>query len=464
MVGGAAGKPETRGSLPRKGVDPVPAPRNSVPSYRLHKQSGQAVVTLRDSLTGQRRDVMLGEHDSPESRAEYKRVVLEWESNGRRPSPATETAPDVTVNEILVAFWAYAETYYRDPDGNPTLELDNYKYALRPLKALYGHTPVADLDQRALKAIRQRMIDDGLARGNINSRIGKIRRVVKWAAEEQLAPASVHHALATVSGLKQGRSQARETEPVKPVARTVVDHTLSHLTATVAAMVRLQLETGMRPGEMVIMRACDIDMAGKVWLYRPARHKNLHRGHERIIPIGPKAQAIIRQRLRPDTQAYLFTPADAMREQGEQKRQNRQTPLWPAHLEAQERKRQRSSRRSLGARYEVHAYALAVKRACDQAFTPPDHLCPTVKANGKRETRKEFTARLPEDEKAELREWRKAHRWHPHQLRHTRALELKREAGLDVARAVLGHRSPVITEHYATLDIATAAEAMAKLG
>jgi hypothetical protein len=35
--------------------------------------------------------------------------------------------------------------------------------------------------------------------------------------------------------------------------------------------------------------------------------------------------------------------------------------------------------------------------------------------------------------------------WHPHQLRHTDALELKREAGLDVARAVLGHRRPVIT-------------------
>ncbi|HZV05239.1 MAG TPA: tyrosine-type recombinase/integrase [Gemmataceae bacterium] len=54
--------------------------------------------------------------------------------------------------------------------------------------------------------------------------------------------------------------------------------------------------------------------------------------------------------------------------------------------------------------------------------------------------------------------------WHPHQLRHQRALELKREAGLDVARAVLGHRSPAITEHYATLDTAKAAAVMEKLG
>jgi integrase len=49
-------------------------------------------------------------------------------------------------------------------------------------------------------------------------------------------------------------------------------------------------------------------------------------------------------------------------------------------------------------------------------------------------------------------------------LRHLRALELKREAGLDVARAVLGHRSPSITEHYATLDIAKAAACIAMLG
>jgi integrase len=54
--------------------------------------------------------------------------------------------------------------------------------------------------------------------------------------------------------------------------------------------------------------------------------------------------------------------------------------------------------------------------------------------------------------------------WHLHQLRHSRAVELKREFGLDVARAVLGHKSPVITEHYATLDIVRATEAMARLG
>ena len=57
-----------------------------------------------------------------------------------------------------------------------------------------------------------------------------------------------------------------------------------------------------------------------------------------------------------------------------------------------------------------------------------------------------------------------APKWHPHQLRHNAATRLRREFGLDVARAVLGHSSPVVTEVYAELDQAKAAEAMAKIG
>jgi hypothetical protein len=45
-----------------------------------------------------------------------------------------------------------------------------------------------------------------------------------------------------------------------------------------------------------------------------------------------------------------------------------------------------------------------------------------------------------------------------------RRREIRRAAGLDAARVVLGHRSPQITEVYAELDIGQAAEVMAKLG
>jgi hypothetical protein len=54
--------------------------------------------------------------------------------------------------------------------------------------------------------------------------------------------------------------------------------------------------------------------------------------------------------------------------------------------------------------------------------------------------------------------------WHPHQLRHTKATEIRRAVGLDAARAVLGHRSPAVTEVYAELDQTKAAEVMERLG
>ena len=49
------------------------------PSYRLHKQSGQAIVTLPDGL-GSRRDVLLGVYDSPASWDAYYRTLAEWKN------------------------------------------------------------------------------------------------------------------------------------------------------------------------------------------------------------------------------------------------------------------------------------------------------------------------------------------------------------------------------------------------
>jgi hypothetical protein len=51
------------------------------PSYRHHKPSGQAVVTLSG------RDMYLGRFDSPERRAEHDRLIAEWLANGRHGIP-----------------------------------------------------------------------------------------------------------------------------------------------------------------------------------------------------------------------------------------------------------------------------------------------------------------------------------------------------------------------------------------
>jgi integrase len=191
-----------------------------------------------------------------------------------------------------------------------------------------------------LKTVRQKLIDAGLARGVINQRIGRIRRMFKWAVENQLIKPDVFQALQAVRGLARGRSKAKETKKVPPVAPETVEHTLPHLTRHVAAMVRVQLLTGARPGEVCMMRGCDLDTTGPVWLYYPGRdqgdegqHKTAHHGHSRVIAIGPKAQEILKPFLKPENpQAYLFSPQESRAEYQALRRKNRKTKVTPSQL------------------------------------------------------------------------------------------------------------------------------------
>src|SRR5262249_36011500 len=159
-----------------------------------------------------------------------------------------------------------------------------------PLRQLYEELPAEEFSPLKLKAVRQTMVAAGWCRTLINQRIGRIIHAFKWAVSEELIPEGVWRALTTVRGLQRGRTEAHETEPVQPVATEVVEKTTPYLLPEVAALVRLQLLTGMRPGEVCIIRPCDIDRSGSVWVYRPAHHKNSHRGHHRAVALGPQAQ------------------------------------------------------------------------------------------------------------------------------------------------------------------------------
>jgi integrase len=55
-------------------------------------------------------------------------------------------------------------------------------------------------------------------------------------------------------------------------------------------------------------------------------------------------------------------------------------------------------------------------------------------------------------------------RWHPHQLRHTRASEIRRGHGIETAAVVLGHSKPDTTLIYAEPDQARARELMREVG
>jgi hypothetical protein len=94
-------------------------------------------------------------------------VIGEWLTNGRRHPSAVGGFPELSINELILRYLAFARDYYQR-DGQPTDETAKFREALRPLHRLYGLTSATDFGPLALKTVRQAMIDSGLCRTTIN--------------------------------------------------------------------------------------------------------------------------------------------------------------------------------------------------------------------------------------------------------------------------------------------------------
>ena len=403
-----------------------------IPTYRRHKQSGQAIVTL-SSPDGDRRDVLLGTYGSAESRQEYARVVAEWQANARRVSVARSA--DLTVAELMAAFWDHAVQHYRRPDGSPTSELGNYRLAFRPLKELYAHTPAIDFGPLALRTVRERMVEGGAARGTVNKWVNRLRHLFKWGTSLELVPVSVSEALRTIPALAAGRSAARETDPVKPVPDEHVDPILPFLRPQTRAVVELLRVTGMRPGEAVQMRPADLDRSGPVWHYRPEQHKTRWRQKDRVVPIGPRGQAILAPFLEGRAaDAFLFSPREALVALWEEQRARRRSKVYPCQVRGREKRLA-----AAGESYTVGQLDLAIRRAI-------------VRENKRR-------AKL-----AGEGSYDPVPHWSANRLRHLHGTKVRKLYGLEAAQVALGHQRANVTELYAERDQDRAREIAAEIG
>jgi integrase len=418
--------------MPRKRVQNTDPSIPNEPRYRLHKRSNQAVVTLSG------RDVYCGEYGSPQSHDRYRAAVAQWIARGRKPAEPEQTPR--SVNEVILAYLEHAETYYRDRTGQVNAkEVWNIKRALRPLRLLYGLEPAADFGCRKLEQVQAAFVADGLSRPVVNRYVARVRHVFKWATAKELVPPTVYHGLLAFEGLKRGRTDAPETEPVKPVPDGLVDAVRPHVSRQVWGLIELQRLTGCRPGEAVRCKAVDIDMSGPVWLWRCTEHKLQWRGTERIIAVGPLGQDAIRRFLRADLSAYLFDPREAETERRAAATAARVTPLSCGNRPGTNRKPK--PRRQAHGRYTTESYGRAIARACEAAFPAPDGLSET-----------------------ELRQWRREHTWSPNQLRHTFASDVRRQYGLEEVGACLGHTKLETSQVYAERDRALAVEVARRIG
>jgi len=422
----------------------MPTPTSRTPAYRYHKARDCAVVTVRG------KDHYLGTYDSPESREKYHRLVAEFLARQPDPPPAPADAP-LTVTELIARYWRFAKGYYVK-GGRPTSEVHVVKLALQFVRRLYGSAPAAEFTPKKLTAVREAMVAHpitrrvkgadaggevqwvvkvvrvGLARKCVNKLVGRIRRMFAWAVEEELLPVEVHAALLRVKGLKRGKTAARETPRVRPVPDEAVDRVLKVLRPAVRAMVEVQRLCGCRPQDAVQVRPRDIDRTGSVWEYRPPRFKTEHHDddgtpdRDRVVYLGPKAQAALTPLLPADPDAYLFSPTRAEAERGVERRAGRATPMSPSQAARPPKGRAKAP---LHPHYPVGSYRQAIRRACARVGVPV---------------------------------------WVPNQLRHSRLTEIRKLFGLEASRVCGGHREIGVTQMYAEQDRDLARRVMAQVG
>ena len=188
------------------------------------------------------------------------------------------------------------------------------------------------------------------------------------------------------------------------------------------AMIQLQKLTGMRPGEVCILRSCDLNMTRDVWEYRPSSHKTEHHGRRRTVFIGLQGQAILKPFLVADPLRFVFSPADGREEYNLAKRVNRKSPMTPSQAA---RQRKNDPKRAAGECYTVRTYGRAIRRACQTA---------------------EIAV------------------WAPNRLPHNAATELRKQFDIETVRTILGHASGFTTEVYAELDHEKARSVMGRVG
>lgn len=424
----------------------MPRPRKDIPSYRLHSPSGSAVVTLLDSVTGERRVVTLGRYNSPESKRLYDETITRWIANGRRLDGITSEG--ISNSEVLLAYIQVNQGRHEKGDRKASSEFEHIKKVAGLVRKLFGTEPAEQFSAKRLKACRTEMIRLGWTRKSVNHHVGRIRRIYKWAVSEELVPSHVLYSLMSVSPLRPGEEGVGESPRVQPVDEEVVNQCLPHMSPPVGAMVRLMLLTGMRAGEALLMRTRDIDREGEVWIYRPFRHKTQKAGRDRLIFLGPAAQTVLTPWLNEaDPDGFLFSPRRAVELRNQVRAENRKTPRWSSHMRRNATKRKAKPKKRPGERYCTQSLGKAINYAIQKAD----------RAERRKIDPCDDRLRVPVNERI-------VPHWHQHQLPHTAATRLRKEFGIELARIVLGHSSAQVTTIYAEQDFKSAIEAMKRLG
>lgn len=247
----------------------------------------------------------------PVAVADYKAWIAQMDNAANLTGGGT-----VTVRELGAAYLAeYGPKWVKR--GKPTSTATVARRAVELLDELYGDRIADTLELRDLVIAREQLASrPGVKVGGkgkqqkvtahtVNLYLGHIRGVFVHAREQGWI------SKATLADLKELRPASRGgagRKVYEPTPREVA-LVLREVSPAVAAMIRLQWRTGMRPGEVRAMKAIELAEVQGVLIYTPASHKTEHHGKSRPIAILPRAARLLRRWIESEGvgDGYVFT-------------------------------------------------------------------------------------------------------------------------------------------------------------
>jgi integrase len=236
------------------------------------------------------------------SRTEAAAAFKAWLAN-EYPTLAASQAAKYPVDVLCEEYFEVVKKRYVR-GGKYTASLNRYKVALESFGAAYGHLEsdevspanVAEWLEGFIKTKRKRAPGKGAKTcETVNLALTCIKRMFRWGMKMGKVSAAAAGGVRVVENVGGDHPDVRHTEPKTGVAWEVVERTLAKCDPALADMIRVQWHTGMRPGEVVSMKAMELTVKGDVTLYQPPWHKTAWRGKKsvRVIALGPKSMEVV---------------------------------------------------------------------------------------------------------------------------------------------------------------------------
>lgn len=233
-------------------------------------------------------------------------------------------------------------------------------------------------------------INKKVCRNTINKKVNTVKQMIHYAVTRELEPAQLLYSVSAIKPIKKGQGNFVDYNAVEPAQWSTVKKILPYLPSMICDMLLIMKHTGARPGEVRLIRPCDIDRSDpQAWVFYPNRHKTQRHGIKRKIIFNVETQRILAKYLVRDKTAYCFPPC-------------------------------KKNNRTVGLHYTTGSFARVITRA----VTSYNNAHP----------------------KAPIR-------FHANQLRHAFATKVCLEHGLEVARCAMGHTTTQMTKRYARTSV-----------